>query len=186
MNIALWMKRLCIILLISLIALHPFPILASDGESSQTTITIMVTGGPLTASIESTISIPSATNSDQMAQFSFPITIVNAMGTGAAWNLSFKATQFAKTDAPSYQLPANALSILECTTTDVVGTAPTNTISSYPLSNTADTPIRIFDTAADTGMGSFVITPIMKIAIPIDAIPGTYTSTFIVTIAVTP
>ena len=64
-------------------------------------------------------------------------------------------------------------------------TNPTNAIT-YPLAvpagSSAPTAVKLFNAAANTGMGSFTVTPTVQVAIPANAYAGTYTST--VTVAV--
>jgi hypothetical protein len=59
-------------------------------------------------------------------------------------------------------------------------TSPTNAIG-YPLSvpagGTAPTAVKLFNSAANTGMGSFTITPTVQVSIPANTYAGTYTST---------
>jgi hypothetical protein len=64
-------------------------------------------------------------------------------------------------------------------------TNPTNSIT-YPLSvpaaAVAPTAVKLFNAAANTGMGSFTVTPTVSVAIPANTYAGSYTST--VTVAV--
>jgi hypothetical protein len=59
-------------------------------------------------------------------------------------------------------------------------TNPTNGIG-YPLAVPAGagppTAVKLFNAAANTGMGSFTVTPTVQVAIPANTFAGTYTST---------
>jgi hypothetical protein len=64
-------------------------------------------------------------------------------------------------------------------------TNPTNSIA-YPLAvpagASAPTAVKLFNAAANSGMGKFTVTPTVQVAIPANTYAGTYTST--VTVAV--
>jgi hypothetical protein len=87
-----------------------------------------------------------------------------------------------------HTLSTSASSVTGVTATCASGTTctnPTNSIS-YPLTvpaaGTAPTAVKLFNAAANTGMGSFTVTPTVQVSIPANTYAGTYTST--VTVAV--
>ncbi len=51
-----------------------------------------------------------------------------------------------------------------------------------PAGSSAPTAVKLFNAAANRGMGGFTVTPTVQVAIPANTYAGTYTST--VTVAV--
>ena len=51
-----------------------------------------------------------------------------------------------------------------------------------PAASSAPPAVKLFNAAANTGMGGFTVTPTVQVAIPANTYAGTYTST--VTVAV--
>jgi hypothetical protein len=64
-------------------------------------------------------------------------------------------------------------------------TNPTNAIGypvAVPAAGTAPAAVKLFNSAANTGMGIFTITPTIQVVVPQNSYAGTYTST--VTLAI--
>ncbi len=117
---------------------------------------------------------------DQTVNYTLPLSITDARGSGAGWNATITSTTF---DDGSHTLSTSASSVSGVTSSCVAGgscTAPTNSIT-YPLTvpagATAPAAVKLFNAAANTGMGRFTVTPTIGVTIPGNAYAGTYTST---------
>ncbi len=137
--------------------------------------------------------IPSVTLAgiDQTVNYTLPVTVVDATGTGNGWNLTITSTAFTTGGDSPHTLAANASTITSvasaCVTETSTCTNPSNAVS-YPLAlpagASAPTAAKFFNAAADTGLGKFTITPTISIAIPANtyASESGYSST--ITVAV--
>jgi putative surface cell wall-binding protein len=162
---------------------------AAVALAGNITATATVTGaGSLGLSHGATATASSITldGTDQTATYTLPLSITDARGNGSGWNATITSTTF---DAGSgHTLATSASSVSGVTSSCVAGgscTAPTNAIT-YPLTvpagATAPAAVKVFNAAANTGMGRFTITPTIGVAVPGNSFAGTYTST--VTVAV--
>lgn len=118
--------------------------------------------------------IPTVTLSgiDQTVNYTLPITVIDATGTGNGWNLTITSTTFSTGGGSPHTLSNSASTLTGVTSACVSGstcTNPTNAIS-YPLAvpaaATAPTAAKFFNAAADSGLGKFTITPTIAISIP--------------------
>ena len=162
--------------------------LAAAAVAGTVTATATVTGaGSLGLTHGATASISDTLDgSDQSASYTVPLSVTDARGTGAGWNLTITSTTF--TDSSSHTLATTASTITGVTSACVNGgtcTNPTSTIT-YPLTvpaaTSAPAAVKLFNASANTGMGRFTVTPTVNVAIPGNTFSGTYTST--VTVAV--
>jgi len=157
--------------------------LAAAAVAGTVTATATVTGaGSLSLSHGATSSLSDTLDgSDQTVSYSMPLTLVDARGSGAGWNLTITSTTF--TDASSHTLATAASSLSGVTSACNAGgscTSATNAIT-YPLTvpaaGTAPTAVKFFNAAANTGMGRFTLTPSVSVSIPGNSFAGSYTST---------
>jgi putative surface cell wall-binding protein len=154
------------------------------------TASASVTGaGSLGLSHGTTASVPSITldGTDQTASYTLPLSITDARGTGSGWNATVTSTTFS--DGSGHSLATSASSVTGVTSSCVAGgtcTNPTNSIT-YPLTvpagSTAPAAVKLFDAAANSGMGRFTVTPAISISVPGNAYAGTYSSTVTVAVA---
>jgi WxL domain surface cell wall-binding len=151
---------------------------------SSTGATVAVTGGSLSESGPTSVSATPVTlnGSDQTTSYSLGLTLIDPRGTGGGWNLTITSTTFT---AGTHTLSTmasniNAVPTVACASGSTCTNPTTNSIT-YPLgvptAATAPTPVKFFNAAANTGMGSFTITPTVTVAIPANAFAGSYTST---------
>lgn len=150
---------------------------------SSTGTTAVVNAGNLTEAAPTAVAATPVTlnGTDQTTTYSLALTVTDARGSGAGWNLTITSTTFT-TGTHSLSTSAsiiNAAPVIACTSGSTC-TNPTNSVM-YPLNvpaaSTAPTPVKLFDAAANTGMGGFTITPTMTISIPANTFVGSYTST---------
>ncbi len=161
----------------------------ADSPSGST----IVNGAGSVTEAATTPTIPSVTLNgvDQTVNYTLPITVVDATGTGNGWNLSITSTAFSTGGDNPHALPDDASTITNVasscfgsgsTCTDTNG----NSVS-YPLGvpagATAPSAMKFFSTAADSGMGKFTITPTISLAVPANTYASSsYSST--ITVAV--
>ena len=121
---------------------------------------------------------------DQTVSYSVPLTLTDARGTGAGWNLTLTSTTF--NDGSGHTLSTSASTVASATVTCVAGgtcTTPINAITypvTVPAAVSAPAAVKVFNSAANTGMGRFTITPSINVAIPGNSYAGSYTSTLTV------
>ena len=157
--------------------------------ADSTTATTTVSAGSLTES-NATTPAPSVTldGTDQTATYSLTITVTDATGSGNGWNLTITSTTFTTGGGSPYTLSTTASHITGVTSSCVANTTctnPTNALTypiGVPAAGTAPTAVKIFKAAADTGLGTFTVTPSVAIAVPADTYAGSYSST--VTLAI--
>jgi hypothetical protein len=164
-----------------LVALAAFLVAAPDGLAA----------GTLSESTSAAPSVAVTLNgTDQTAPYTLPVTVTDTRGTGAGWNLTITSTQF-KTGAPVTRLAANASTMSASSSKCAVGscTNPVNTVT-YPLAVpagiVAPAPVKFFNAALASGLGTFTVTPAISVAVPANSLKGTYTSTITLAIATGP
>jgi hypothetical protein len=118
---------------------------------------------------------------DQTVSYSPLLSLVDARGGGAGWNVQISATAFS--DGSGHSLAAGQVSsAASACTAGSTCTAPTSSGITYPLT-ISGTAAKFFSAALNTGLGRVNVTPTIDIVIPGNAFAGTYTST--VTLAAT-
>ena len=138
------------------------------------------------------ITFPATTLSgtDQTQTQTQAFDVGDATGTNAGWNIQATSTTFT---AGAHTLPTTATTIASAPTdacdASSACTLATNSVSypyTLPAATTAPTATKLFNAAANTGMGSQTITPTWTLAIPSSAWAGgagsPYTSTWTLTL----
>jgi hypothetical protein len=160
--------------------------LAAAAVAGTVTATATVSGaGSLALSNGSTATLTDTLDgTDQTVAYTLPLTLTDARGTGAGWNLTVTSTTF--NDGATHTLATTASSIASVAMVCVAGgtcTNATNAITypvTMPAGATAPAAIKLFNSAATTGLGRFTITPTINVAIPGNSYAGTYSSTITV------
>jgi hypothetical protein len=161
-------------------------VLAVVAVAGTVTATATVTGaGSLSLSNGATASLSDTLDgTDQSVNYTLPLTMNDLRGSGAGWNLTMTSTTF--NDGAGHTLATSASSIASAASACTVGgtcTNPTNSIT-YPLTvpaaATAPAAVKVFNAAANTGMGRFTVTPSINVSIPGNSFAGAYTSTLTV------
>lgn len=157
--------------------------LAAGPTSSSTNAQVAVNAGNLSESGPTSVSATpvTLTGDDQTTTYSLGITVTDATGSGAGWNLTISSTQFTGTNNSSNTLPVDASSIQNAPTVVCSGsgnhcTSPSNNVT-YPVQPIESGAVKFFNAAAASGLGKFTITPTVTIAIPGNTYADTYTST---------
>ena len=159
----------------------------NGGSSAQTTRTVSVSGGALAwVTTPGNISLTDTLNGkDQTATQTQALDVGDGSLT-AGWNISLTSTTF-----------SSGLSTLSTSAT-TVASAPTDTCDSsctslatnsitypytVPAGSTAPAATKLYNAAANTGVGNQTVTPTFRVAIPSNSYAGTYTSTWTYTLA---
>ncbi len=178
------MKFLCAAVVATALSLAA----ASSALASNVTATATVTAGTLSLSSSATPSVSATLDgTDQTPSYTLPMTVNDFTGSGSGWNVTITSTTFSTGGGSPHLLSTTASNATGVTALCASGTctAPTNAIT-YPLGvpagSSAPTAVKLFNAAANTGMGGFTVTPTISVAIPANTYAGTYTST--VTVAV--
>ncbi len=127
---------------------------------------------------------------NQTINYTLPLTVVDATGTGNGWNLTITSTTFTTGGGTPHTLATNASRIESIEAACAAGstcTDPSNAVT-YPLAlpagASAPSAVKFFNADAATGLGKFTITPTISIAIPANTYASSsgYSST--ITVAV--
>lgn len=129
--------------------------------------------------------------SDLTTSYTMDLTVDNsgAGGTTAGWHLTITSTQYSTGGGAT--LSPNASSMTAVVVSCAVGpcTDPVNPIG-YPLGVPAGSPVpaaaKFFSAAANTGIGTFTLTPTVQVAVPANVYAGTYASTLMLALVAGP
>jgi hypothetical protein len=162
---------------------------ASSVLASNVTATATVNAGTLTLSSSATPSVSvTLEGTDQTPSYTMPMTVNDFTGSGSGWNVTVTSTTFSTGGGSPHLLSTSASTATGVSSSCTGGgtcTNPSNSVT-YPLGipagSSAPTAVKLFNAAANSGMGGFTVTPTVQVAIPANTYAGTYTST--VTVAV--
>jgi hypothetical protein len=172
----------------TLLALFAAALVPSSALAATATVTGTVTGSTLSVSTSATPSFSANLDTgDSTPTFTAPLTTQDTRGTGAGWNLTVTSTQYTTGGATPNTLATNASSLTGVTSVCASGTCtnPTNALTypvAVPAASTPPTAVKFYNSAANSGMGKFTITPTVGVFVPQNSFAGAYTSTL--TIAV--
>jgi hypothetical protein len=157
-------------------------VLAAVAVAGTVTATATVTGaGSLSLSHGTTASITDTLDgTDQSVNYTLPLTMNDLRGSGAGWNLTMTSTTFTNGTQTLGTTASSIASVASACTVGGTCTNATNSLS-YPLTvpaaASAPAAVKVFNAAANTGMGRFTITPSINVSIPGNSYAGTYNST---------
>jgi hypothetical protein len=161
-------------------------------SAAGTTVTGTVTGSQLSLSSSATASFSdNLDNGDATPTYSPALSVQDTRGTGGGWNATVTSTQFTTGGATPNTLATNASTITGVAVANGTGssTSPTNSITygvAVPAGATPPTAVKIFNAAANTGMGKFTLTPTFGVFVPQNSFAGSYTSTLTLAIVAGP
>jgi len=121
---------------------------------------------------------------DQTASATQAINVDDATGSGAGWNLTATSTTFA---AGAHQLSTAATTLTAApkaacdagvTCVKATKTALVAYPYTLPAATVAPTATRMFNSAANKGLGEQTVTATWKLAVPANTYSGTYASTW--------
>jgi hypothetical protein len=123
--------------------------------------------------------------SDQVATSTMPLTVDNS-GLGVSltgWNLTITSTQYATGGGATLATDATTITGVTASCAGVCTSNPSNSVG-YPVGVPAGAgppaPVKFFNAASTTGVGTFNVTPTLRVAVPANAYAGGYTSTLTV------
>jgi hypothetical protein len=116
--------------------------------------------------------------------------VKDASGLGQGWQVQVSGTLFTTGGAAPRTLAADALSVVGVGAGKVAGKMPTNSVSygggiTVPLGASV-TPVKIYNAAGDSGMGTFDLTPNVALSVPADAYAGSYASDITISVVAGP
>jgi hypothetical protein len=126
---------------------------------------------------------------DQTVTSAQALDVGDATGSGAGWNLTATSTTFTTGGGSPHTLSTSATTVGASPTvacdTGVTCVLATNSVSypyTLPAASTAPVATKLFNAAANTGMGNQTVTPSWKLAVPASTLAGTYTSTWTISL----
>ena len=158
------------------------------------TAKVAVNAGSLTlAGVTNVSAAPvTLTGDDQTTTYSMGLTVSDARGSGAGWNLSITSTAFT-TGPQSLSNTASSINVTPAVACSSAGghcTSPDDSAITYPVGVPAGAiappAVKLFDAKANTGLGKFAITPTITLSIPGNTYAGTYTSTVTIALNIGP
>ncbi len=164
--------------------------LATPGPASASTVaSVTVAAGTLSftsGTPSTTITFPSTTLSgtNQTITAALAFSVGDATGSGAGWDVTATSTTFS---SGSHTLPTTATTIQTAPTATCNSGAtctPANNLVTFPYTlpaaATAPTATKLFDAAANTGLGAQTFTATWTLAIPAGSVASAtpYTSTW--------
>lgn len=131
---------------------------------------------------------------DKNVNASQALDISDGTGSGAGWNVTATSTTFSTGGGTPKLLPTTATTVqsapsvacdsgVTCTTATLSGLTYPYTL---PAAGTAPTATKLFNAAANSGMGNQTVTPTWRLTVPGNATAGTYTSTWTLSLVSAP
>jgi WxL domain surface cell wall-binding len=124
---------------------------------------------------------------DQTPTYTVPLSVADTRTgtTSAGWKLTITSTQLS---TGSRTLATTASSITGVTYSCVSSCTvnPTNSVSfpvAVPAGVTPPTAVKFYNAAANTGRGTFTISPTVQVSVPANSYVGAYSSTLTITVA---
>lgn len=162
-------------LLISVAGPAPAVAPAHAATDSTDTISVAVSGGPLTAVVTAPEAMSAVSLDGRTAQSSRGTaaewTITNARGSGAAWSLSASATDFVSaagtTDTDARTLPAASLTITPGTVTAFNGGITDAAPATAPVTMSHQAQALVW--SPQLGKGAYALTPMFSLTVPANA-----------------
>jgi hypothetical protein len=152
---------------------------ATSATASISAGTLSFVAAPATAGFSATLN-----GLDQVVTATQTFDVGDATGSGVGWNVTATSTTFS-TAAPVHSLSPSAVTVQAAPTVacdaGATCTAATSNLSypyTLPAAATAPTATKIYNAAANTGLGNQTVTATMRLAIPANASAGTYSSVF--------
>jgi hypothetical protein len=164
-------------------------------SAGATSASASITAGSLAfVSSPSTISFAATLNgADQNVNSSQTFDVGDATGAGTGWNITATSTTFTTGGGSPHTLSTSATTVQSAPTvacdSSVTCTAATNAITYpfvLPAATTAPTAAKLYNAAANTGMGNQTVTASFRLAVLANTYAGSYTSTWTYSLASAP
>jgi hypothetical protein len=168
--------------------------LASPGAGATTASASITSGSLAFVSIPSAVSFAASLNgADQTVTSAQTFDVGDASGSGTGWNITATSTTFSTTGGTVHTLGTSATTVQGTPTvgcdSNVTCTPATNAITFpfiLPAAATAPTAQKLYNAAANTGMGNQTVTASFRLALPANTYAGTYSSTWTYSLASAP
>jgi WxL domain surface cell wall-binding len=126
---------------------------------------------------------------DQSVATTQALDVGDATGSGTGWNITATSTTFTTGGGTPHLLSTSATSLTGAPT-DVCDASATCTLATnsvtypytLPAAATAPTATKMFNAAANTGLGNQTVTPTWRLSVPANTLAGTYTSTWTISL----
>jgi hypothetical protein len=126
---------------------------------------------------------------DQTVTSTQALDVGDATGSGTGWNLTATSTTFSTGGGTPKLLSTSATSLTSAPANacdaSATCTLATNGITYpyvLPAGASAPTATKLFNAAANTGLGNQTVTPSWKLSVPASTFAGTYTSTWTISL----
>jgi hypothetical protein len=163
----------------ALLALVPISAAASSATATVSSGGLAFVSSPGNLSASTALS-----GLDQTTTVTLGMDVGDATGSGSGWNITATSTTLS-TGSPVHTLPTSATSVKTAPTdtcdTNATCTTATNSVAYpyvLPAGGTAPTATKVFNSAANTGMGDQTVTPTFTIAVPANSFAGSYSATW--------
>jgi hypothetical protein len=161
--------------------------------ASAATATANITAGSLAfVSAPPNVSFSATLNgTNQTVTATQALDVSDATGSGAGWNITATTTTFATGGGPTLATTATTVQAAPTRACDSGSTCTlaTNSVSypyTLPAAGTAPTATKVFNAGAATGQGNQTVTVTWSLAVPATTTPGTYTSTWTLSLVTGP
>ena len=126
---------------------------------------------------------------DQTVTTTQAVDIGDATGAGTGWNLTATSTTFTTGGGSPHLLSTSATSVSSAPA-DACDASATCTLATngvtypyvLPAGASAPTATKLYNAAANTGLGNQTVTPTWRLSVPASTFAGTYTSTWTISL----
>jgi hypothetical protein len=178
-------RRLAVGLAAAMVAaLLPVAALAATGTATIAAGSLGFVSTPPNVSFSATLN-----GLDQTVTTTQALDVGDATGSGTGWNITATSTTFTTGGGSPHLLSTSATSLTSAPT-DTCDASATCTLSTnsvtypyvLPAGASAPTATKMFNAAANTGLGNQTVTPTWRLSVPASTFAGTYTSTWTISL----
>jgi hypothetical protein len=178
-------RRLAVGLAAAMVAaLLPVAALAATGTATIAAGSLGFVSTPPNVSFSATLN-----GLDQTVTTTQALDVGDATGSGTGWNITATSTTFTTGGGSPHLLSTSATSLTSAPT-DACDASATCTLSTnsvtypyvLPAGASAPTATKMFNAAANTGLGNQTVTPTWRLSVPASTFAGTYTSTWTISL----
>ena len=126
---------------------------------------------------------------DQTVSTTQALDVGDATGSGTGWNITATSTTFTTGGGSPHLLSTTATSLTgapsDACDASATCTLATNSVTYpyvLPAAATAPTATKMYNAAANTGLGNQTVTPTWRLSVPANTFAGTYTSTWTISL----
>ena len=168
--------------------------LAAPGAGAITASASITAGSLAFVSSPSSVNFAATLNgTDQTVTSAQTFDVGDATGSGTGWNVTATSTTFSTGGGTPRTLSTSATTVQSAPTVacdaSVTCTTATNAISYpfvLPAGTSAPTAQKLYNAAANTGMGNQTVTASFRLAVPANTYAGSYSSTWTYSLASAP